>query len=296
MQEEKNDSAVEEKPSTSRSGWTKAAILLVVLAGAGFVYALHERAQALRLAQEYTLMGRTLEEARNQITSLNSRVNELSVVQSQPEKPKQSKESSQQAQAGKRSARRHPANSRWNQVQAALARNQQQIEATNQKLEATRTEVQNQLASTRDDLGGSIARNHDQLVALQKQGQRLFYEYDVRKSKQFEHTGPIGVALRKANARKEYCDLELLVDDQVITKKHVNLYEPVFFYPAGYEQPLELVIYEIGKNEARGYVSVPKYTQGELAGSSAAPPAASTATPQTGAAASLNHRPAVPPQ
>jgi hypothetical protein len=86
--------------------------------------------------------------------------------------------------------------------------------------------------------------------------------------------------LRKANTKHEYADLELMVDDFKVSKKHVNIYEPVVFYSADRKAPVELVINSIGKNHIHGYVSEPKYKGAELeamANSSANNPANSPA-------------------
>jgi chromosome segregation ATPase len=188
---------------------------------------------------------------------------------------------------------------RWNRMQSELdaqqreiVSHQQQIEATQANLLKTRSELEGNLNSTRDALNGSIARTHEQLVELEKRGQRNFTEFDLEKSKRFSHVGPVSLALRKANVKHQYCDLQLLVDDVKLTKKHVNLYEPVMFYPQGYSQPLELVIYRISRDSAQGYVSTPKYAEARQAVSTAAAqqpvPAAETAQSQ------LEHRPESP--
>jgi hypothetical protein len=295
MEEERKALVAEEEPAASRSGWAVAAILFVVLAGAGFVYALHEQAQAGRLAQDYQLMGRTLEDARNQIASLNTRVQELSAEHATPALRPSPVGRRKEAAQGAGRARRPTEDARWSRMRAELARHQQEIDSTHQEVAQTRADMQNQLSSTRDELGGSIARNHDQLAALQKQGQRLFYEYALEKSKHLQRVGPISIALRKANSRHQYCDIKLLVDDRVITKKHVNLYEPVVLYPDGYAQALEVVVFQIGKNRASGYVSVPKFTQADLTASTTPPPnAPASQPPQGGSTVSLQHRPAVP--
>ena len=65
----------------------------------------------------------------------------------------------------------------------------------------------------------------------------------------------------------------MLVDDREITRKHVNLYESITFYPEGYPQPLELVINRIDKDSVHGYVSEPKYRSTEQAAAPASAPA-----------------------
>jgi hypothetical protein len=151
------------------------------------------------------------------------------------------------------------------------------------------------LASARNELGSGIAKNHEELVALQKKGERNFYEFDIDKSKQFSHTGPIGVSLRKANTKHLYADLELLVEDRSISKKHLDLFEPAMFYPDGEHQPIELVVNRISKNHVHGYISVPKYRGSELTAMNL-PSQSSTGFAEEGSASSsalqLRHRPA----
>jgi hypothetical protein len=55
-----------------------------------------------------------------------------------------------------------------------------------------------------------------------------------------------------------------MVDDFKLSKKHVNVYEPVIFYSADNKLPVELVINQISKNHIHGYVSEPKYKSGDL--------------------------------
>lgn len=55
-----------------------------------------------------------------------------------------------------------------------------------------------------------------------------------------------------------------------LTQKHVNLLQPMMFYQADSEQPIEVVINEITKNDIHGYVSAPMYRKWELASMSSA--------------------------
>jgi len=52
----------------------------------------------------------------------------------------------------------------------------------------------------------------------------------------------------------------MLVNDYQLQKKSVNLYEPVWVNLAGQPQSLELVVNQIAKNEIKGYISEPRYT------------------------------------
>jgi uncharacterized coiled-coil protein SlyX len=190
---------------------------------------------------------------------------------------------------------------RWKKMQEQLAAQEKQINAAQQDVANTRTDVEKtrvdlegRLNSARDELGGSIARTHEELVALEKKGERNYYEFDLTKSKQLQRVGPISLSLRKTSTKKENFDIVMLVDDFQLTKKHVNLYEPVLIYPADSHQPLELLVNRIDKNQVHGYVSEPKYkeslsaagslTEGKAAANSNGGEATSNAD------ASLTHR------
>ena len=88
------------------------------------------------------------------------------------------------------------------------------------------------------------------------------------------HAGPLSLTLRKTDTKHANVDLMLLVNDQEISKKGVNLYEPVWIYETQNAQPLQVVINKIEKNWVHGYVSAPKYGRAELSANSAsaAPP------------------------
>ena len=154
------------------------------------------------------------------------------------------------------------------------------------QIDATRQD----LASTRTELKGSIATTHDELVLLEKKGERSYYEFDLDKSKQFERKGPVGVRLAKANTKHEFADLEMMVDDLKVSKKHVNIYEPVMFYAADSKRPIEVVINAISKNHIHGYVSEPKYKGSDLE-AAANSPVTNVAEGANGTPADVNAKP-----
>ena len=138
------------------------------------------------------------------------------------------------------------------------------IAGTKQAVEDTRTELEGKLNSTKDELGGSIARTHEELVAMQKRGERNYNEFTLDKSKDFRKVGPVSLGLRKADTKHKRYNLELIVDDVTLEKKNVSLYEPVYLTLSDRPQPMEVVVNQISKNEIRGYVSQPKYRKSEL--------------------------------
>jgi hypothetical protein len=154
-------------------------------------------------------------------------------------------------------------------MQEQLSEQQKQLASTREDLDKTREDLQNKLSSTRDELSGSIARNHDELVALAKRGERNYYEFQLTKSKQFQRVGPVSLSLRKANVKHKSYDLALVVDDNPLNKKNINLYEPVWISLSDRPEPLQLVVNQVSQNQVRGYLSEPKYKKPELASASA---------------------------
>jgi hypothetical protein len=159
---------------------------------------------------------------------------------------------------------------RYDQLQAQLTEQQKQLKETQDLIAKNRTELEGSLNSTRVELDGSIAKTHEELVALAKRGERSYFEFDLAKSKQFQRFGPLTLSLRKADTKHNTFDMVMIVDDNELTNKKVNLYEPIWIHAENETQPVQVVVNRIAKDRVHGYVSVPKYKPSELAAASAA--------------------------
>lgn len=234
-------------------------IAAVVLGSLGIGYAVHEHNNAQDLAAQNAQMTAQLKTERSQLDVLTAKVNDL-VTASQPKpaemKPSPSVPTHARPAAGRRAAVRRSAaqDARFKKMQA-------QLDAQGKAIDDTRSD----LTSARNELGSSIARTHGELVVLQRKGERNYYEFDIQKSKEFRREGPLNISLRKANTKRQYADLMLIVEDRNLQQKHVNLYQPVMYYSPDSPQPVEIVINSITKDHIHGYVSAPKYKQSELA-------------------------------
>jgi len=255
-------------------------VIVWIAAGAIGGYAVHEHhiAQALKAQNQQT--DATLATTRTQVDDLTAKVSSLA-AQLQSQTQAQSRTQPAPNPSVRHVTITHHAEpSRWKKMQA-------QLDAQNKAIEDTRNQIattQGDLNNTRTELTGSIARTHDELVLLEKKGERNYYEFDIDKSKLFHHDGPVGIRLKKANTKHQYADLELIVDDRTLSQKHANLYQPVMFYTPDNPQPVELVINSISHDHIHGYVSAPKYRQSELAAMQNANPNAATASTATTAA------------
>ena len=236
-------------------------------------YALYEHRKAEAAIEGQQQLAAQLQQTRTQMDQLNTKVSELAARPPQvitppplPEPP---------PVAVKPAKPRGPSESqRLKKMQSQLDQQGKAIADTQTQLDATKGDLSN----TRTELSGSIARTHDELVVLQKKGERNYYEFDIAKSKSFQHEGPLGVRLRKANSKHQYADLDLIVEDQTVSQKHVNLFQPAMFSTPDSPQPAELVINSISKDRIHGYVSSPKYRQSQLASASNDSPSSSQTT------------------
>jgi len=252
-------------------------IAAAVIGVGGFGYAVHEHNSAQNLAAQNQQITAQNQQMTAQLTATHSELDALSAkvsaLSTGVEKP---------APAPSRPAASHraaPHQHRTSAQEARFNKIQSQLDAQGKAIE----EARSNLASTRTELSGSIAKTHDELVVLEKKGERSYFEFDLQKSKsglfpfssgcasQFKREGPISLCLRKADTKHGYADLQLMVDDRNLTQKHVNLYQPAMYYQPDMPQPVEIVINTISKDHIHGYVSAPKYRKSELTVASADP-------------------------
>jgi hypothetical protein len=231
---------------------------VVVLGVALCGYAVHEHRTAQDLAAVNAQQTAALTATQHQIGDLTAKVNELATRAETQPAPQAS-----QVSAGARPTATHrpSADPRFKKLQAQLDAQGKAIDDTRSGL----TTTQGDLVNTRTELTGSIAHTHDELVMLQKKGERNYAEFDISKSKEFKRAGSVSLRLKKANNKHQFADLEMLINDRNLSQKHVNLLQPVMFYVPDSPQPVEIVINDIGKDHIHGYVSTSKYRQSELA-------------------------------
>ena len=133
----------------------------------------------------------------------------------------------------------------------------QDVSLTKNQLEATRTELQRVIG----DLGVQsdlIAHNRDELAELRVRGERDYFEFDLRRTKQPQRVGNVSLHLKKTDVKRQKYTVSLFADDRTIEKKDKTANEPVQFYEEGFRQPTEIVVNQIYKDRIVGYVSVPK--------------------------------------
>jgi hypothetical protein len=135
------------------------------------------------------------------------------------------------------------------------------LSTVNGNVSAVKTDLEgtkNDLKMARSELGTLIARNHDEVDALRRLGERDYIEFTIQARNKPQKVGNITVELRSVNTKKNQFNVALTVDDLRTERKNRAVDEPIIFYPRGSHQADELVVNSVGKNKITGYISIPK--------------------------------------
>jgi chromosome segregation ATPase len=162
-------------------------------------------------------------------------------------------------------------NSQITEVKEATSTAQQQIASVGGEVSTVKTQVQStkselektiaDLKRVTGDLGvqsGLIATNAKELMALKELGDRNYFEFNIKKSKQPQRIGDITLLLKKADTKRNRFTVEVMADDKKTEKKDRNINEPIQFYTLKARQPYELVVNQVNKDQIVGYLSTPK--------------------------------------
>jgi uncharacterized coiled-coil protein SlyX len=292
MEEYRESNHSENGWATMGAGNRWLVVAIIVLLGVtvvAFAYGYHQQSMVSQLTAQTATANASVSQMQGQLSALTTKLNEMTAAQtsaqSAPPSAASAAESagepsaktpegastsdhSAKATPAKRSAakRRTPAvDKKYAQLQAQLAEQQKQLKETQDEVAKDRSELEGTINSTRDDLNGSIAKTHEELVALAKRGERSYFEFDLSKAKQFQRVGPLTISLRRADTKHKTYDLAMVVDDNELQKKKVNLYEPIWIHTESESQPVQIVVNRIDKDIVHGYISAPKYKPSELA-------------------------------
>ncbi|MBI3664087.1 MAG: hypothetical protein HY234_13690 [Acidobacteria bacterium] len=263
-----------EAASTPR--WIMIVFAVVFVLIGWLLYSDYQSKQALQAElaktnQRADLLNKQLEEANGRIAELKGLLDvtseKIKLTQDEIDRAKvlaqtirkEQKTSGEQlaAQIGQVKQRTEESATKLGEVSGGLAGAKTDIEATRKDLEATKGKLERSVG----DMGvmsGLIAKNHDELEELKRRGERNIFEFDLRKSKTPSRVGPIQLMLTKVDVKKSKFNVEVIADDKRIPKENKTVNEPVQFYVRGARPPYEIVVFEVSKDRAVGYLSTPK--------------------------------------
>jgi len=257
-------------PPPGGNRWLVVAFLaMIVVAGVAFGYGYRQQLLVGHLTAQQSVANSTISDMQGQLSTLTAKLNDMTAAQqAAAAAAAQTKASALHANTNgvkTAGAKRTTAESkRLKELQTRLDDQQKQLKDTQDQVAKNRSDLEGNLSSTRDELNGSIAKTHEELVALAKRGERSFFEFDLAKSKEFQRVGPLTLSLRKADTKHKSYELQMIVDDNKLTKKNVNLYEPIWIHTENEAQPVQVVVNRVEKNKVHGYVSAPRYKPSEL--------------------------------
>ena len=270
-------------------------VALLLIAGLAFGYGYSQQGAVGQLTAKQSAASATIDQLQGQLSAVTTKLNDVVTAQ------QAAAQAAEQATEQKKVTGKHgaPTDKRYKELKAQLEDQGKQLKDTQDLVTKNRTDLESNISSTKDELNGSIAKTHEELVVLQKRGERNYFEFDLVKSRQFQRFGPLTLSLRRTDAKHMNYDVMMVVDDNQLTKKRVNLYEPIWIHSENGGQPVQIVVNKIGRNTAHGYISAPKYRESELASSTATTPAltpVSTSTPTPADPNRPNQQPDQQPQ
>jgi hypothetical protein len=250
-------------------GLIVAAAVLLAIAAVAFGYGYRQQVMVGHLTAQESAANATINDMQGQVATLSAKLTEMSAAQQAAAEAAAQKRiaAGRAGAAGTKSAsgKSSASSKQLKELRARLDEQQKQLSQTQEEVAKNRTDLEGNLNATRDDLNGSIAKTHEELVALAKRGERSYFEFDLTKSKQFQRVGPLTLSLRRTDSKHKNYDVQMMVDDNQLTKKRVNLYEPIWLHTENESQPVQVVVNRVEKNQVHGYVSAPKYKPSELA-------------------------------
>jgi predicted nucleic acid-binding Zn-ribbon protein len=283
-----------ESPGTPR--WI--AVLFVVLFAGLAVLAYVGHSQQSHLEQDLSkqqeqnkVLSAQLDQANSRLADLKGHVevteqkvgmtrSELAQARSRSESIRKEQQASDQKLSSELSQVKQESDQKILSVATEVGGAKKDIESTRTDLEATKSKLE-RATGDMGVMSGLIAHNRDDLEELRRRGDRNYYEFTVEKSKTPQRVGPVQMALNKADQKKSRYTVTVFADDRSIEKRDKTAGEPVQFYMRGATRlaPYEIVVFDVGKNQIKGYLSTPKDAGGAPSATPAATPASATAKP-----------------
>jgi chromosome segregation ATPase len=158
-------------------------------------------------------------------------------------------------------AAKSEADSKINQVNTEVGGVKSEVNVVKTDLETTRRDLegtQRQLVDVRDTLSAAVAKNSSELSQLRLKGERDYIEFTIPKKNELTKVEDIRVILTKTDQKKGKFNLRIVVDDNKLEKNDRFINEPIQFLVGQNRVRYEIVINWVQKNQAGGYLSIPK--------------------------------------
>ncbi len=131
------------------------------------------------------------------------------------------------------------------------------VASTRADLETTKASLQTAIG----DLGkqsGLIANTRGDLEVLKHRGDRNYYEFTLLRGAKPQPVATVSLQLKRTDPKRGKYTLNVTSDDKTIEKQDRNISEPIQFYSGRDHLLFELVVWNVDKKKATGYLSTPK--------------------------------------
>ena len=158
-------------------------------------------------------------------------------------------------------AAKSEADNKFSQVNTEVGGVKSEVSVVKTDLETTRRDLegtQRQLVDVRDTLSAAVAKNSSELSQLRLKGERDYVEFTIQKKNELTKVEDIRIILTKTDQKKGKFNLKIVVDDNQLEKKDRFINEPIQFLVGQNRVRYEIVINWVQKNQAGGYLSIPK--------------------------------------
>ena len=149
---------------------------------------------------------------------------------------------------------------------AGLQTTNAKFETTRAKLDQVSAEAEKNRADIKrisNDMGSLKADVHpkpQRAPVLRETSDRNYFPFDLLKTKVPTTIGPIQIAIRSTDPKRNRYTMDLYADEKVTPERTHAVNEPVQFYTSGQRLPYEIVVTEVRKDEVIGYVMAPRAT------------------------------------
>jgi chromosome segregation ATPase len=156
--------------------------------------------------------------------------------------------------------RTQTANNRIGDVDREVGTVKTNLADTQKTLADTRSEFETAMRKVQGDLGitnGYVATNTEEIAQLRRLGERNYTEFSIKKDKNFQRVGTVGLRLDRTDVKRKQFSLVIQSDDIQTVKRDRSPNEPLQFYQG--RALFEVVVNTVSKDQITGYISAPRY-------------------------------------
>lgn len=258
---------IQMEPQSNTGKWLLIVVVVVALAGLGYgLYANHT--QVGKLSDQIAADQAQIKELQARIQNSEAQEETLARQAGMTKKELSQRTAQliaqQKAESTKLEEEQNAQKAAISQVSGDVAGVKTDVGGVRTDVDATKADLAStkaQLQSAVGDLTGQkelIATTRSDLEVLKHKGDRNYYEFTLVRGAKPQAISTVSLQLKKTDSKRGKFTMNVTADDKTIEKKDRNVAEPIQFYSGRDHLLFELVVWNVDKNKATGYLSTPK--------------------------------------